>query len=944
MPKFPTRRSARNAVRSTRPTGRRTLRMESLEKRAMLDGAGLGSDLDVLPQPSGSAMQVGDAYILFNRTTGEFRMNPGNPVAAGGSYTNPSQEPLSVGVNSFGVEMDPAIGLLSTDVNDYYFPSGTWPLFFPQTGANPGNAFGTAFQEWSLPNVTGGGESLNSTNLVIGSPWVTQTGGETGSSGAEIPGTTAVYASTIPGYEGLPEFSFGNFGPTDLTDAESLAALGVTTQGDYATGNRVYSLQNVVGMQYFRVFVQSTAIVGNAPTAVLLSGGTIVENLPGGSVAGTFSTEDVDQGDSFTYALVTGAGDTNNASFEIVGAELLAKAPFDYETAHFFSVRVRSTDSTGLWVENSFEISVTDVNEAPTSLRLSNASVVESQPVGTLVGMLSALDPDRGDSLSFSLVAGEGGEDNGSFTIDGDRLLTAAPFTQAERDSYSVRIRATDTGGLFTEATATITVTGVVENEAPSGISLQNTLKLITSNRRTDRRIRVADIVITDDGQGSNEIVLTGPDAASFEADANRLYLKQGVVIDAVANPRFDVVVRVFDPTIVGVSHEAAFSLRVLNVRRPNRHDRVITLPGMEIADSRHREGLDQIVKEGAGRLILDAASAHTGGTIVEAGEVIVRNLAALGQGIVEVRTGAKLKFEAGGRTIDIEAIVLDVGATLDVGHGGIRIPSGSLTPAEIRDLIKAGRNGGTWDGIGITSTNATSDDEFSVGYTVAPNGDTVVRWATPGDTNLDGKFDVVDLQNLMANSRYGSTSGIAEWSQGDVNYDGRFDAFDLQKMLAGGHFGRGSYAPPQATVVESLAVVVPSELVPQLDSVVKTIVETIDTLLATVSETVSEPSLTLFALAASMALEAELPGQMPAGNPPAPPAEPMPATQPPSGPTDGLVLDSGDEAADLTEMWRTIGLMATDQQSAWAADGADHLDESEEGSKLSLFSHLGSL
>ena len=42
--------------------------------------------------------------------------------------------------------------------------------------------------------------------------------------------------------------------------------------------------------------------------------------------------------------------------------------------------------------------------------------------------------------------------------------------------------------------------------------------------------------------------------------------------------------------------------------------------------------------------------------------------------------------------------------------------------------------------------------------------------------------------------------------------------------------------------------------------------------------------------------------------------------------------------------MWRTIGLMATDQQSAWAADGADDLDESEEGSKLSLFSHIGSL
>ena len=58
------------------------------------------------------AQQVGDAFILFNIDTGEFRMNPGNPVVS------------SNGVNSFGVEMDPTIGTISTDVNDYFFPSG----------------------------------------------------------------------------------------------------------------------------------------------------------------------------------------------------------------------------------------------------------------------------------------------------------------------------------------------------------------------------------------------------------------------------------------------------------------------------------------------------------------------------------------------------------------------------------------------------------------------------------------------------------------------------------------------------------------------------------------------------------------------------------------------------------------------------------------------------
>jgi hypothetical protein len=220
-----------------------------------------------------AATQVGDAYILFNTATGEFRMNPGNAVGSGGSYTNPSQTPLSWGINSFGVEMDPAIGTLSTNVNDYYFPSGTWSLFFPQTGANPGNAFGSAFQTWSLVNVLVSGglagpsnDSLNSNNLVIGSPWVTQTGGSTGSTGAEIPGTTAVYASQIPGYIGTPEFSFGNIGPTNLTQSQALAALGATTQGGFANGNRVYSMQNVTGTQFFKIYT-----VVPEPTSMLLS-------------------------------------------------------------------------------------------------------------------------------------------------------------------------------------------------------------------------------------------------------------------------------------------------------------------------------------------------------------------------------------------------------------------------------------------------------------------------------------------------------------------------------------------------------------------------------------------------------------------------------------------------------------------------------------------------
>lgn len=107
---------------------------------------------------------------------------------------------------------------------------------------------------------------------------MTQTGGSTGSTGAAIPGTTAVYASEIAGYEGTPEFSFGFIGQAGaLTPEQALAALGASEQGGHAVGNRVYSMQNVVGTQFFKVYTGTSVIP--EPSAMMLGsllGGLLV--------------------------------------------------------------------------------------------------------------------------------------------------------------------------------------------------------------------------------------------------------------------------------------------------------------------------------------------------------------------------------------------------------------------------------------------------------------------------------------------------------------------------------------------------------------------------------------------------------------------------------------------------------------------------------------------
>jgi large repetitive protein len=210
---------------------------------------------------------------------------------------------------------------------------------------------------------------------------------------------------------------------------------------------------------------QFTVAANSAPTGLSLSASTVAENQPSGTAVGTFSSTDPDPGDTFTYSLVSGLGDADNTSFTIVGNALRTAATFDFETKSTYSIQVRTTDSAGNFLEETFTITVTDANEAPTDISLSTSSVPENKPAGTVVGTLSSTDPDAGDTFAYSLVAGTGSTDNASFSISGSDLQTAGPFDFETKTSYSVRVRSTDSGGLTFEKAFTISVTNV--NEAP---------------------------------------------------------------------------------------------------------------------------------------------------------------------------------------------------------------------------------------------------------------------------------------------------------------------------------------------------------------------------------------------------------------------------------------------------------------------------------------------
>ena len=245
---------------------------------------------------------------------------------------------------------------------------------------------------------------------------------------------------------------------------------------------------------------------------ITLSSATVVENPQNGTLIGELTVQDGALGETFTFSLAGSLSDR----FEIVGNQLFAKTGslFDYELANVFDIAISATGFGSTGIENApFRISVTDVNEAPTDILLSNATLAETATAGTVVGLLTAVDPDRPEISptvmpTYTLLDTAGGR----FQIVDGKLVVAegAAFDFETDPSLQVKVKVTDAGGLSFEKTLTIGVTDVSE----VGGSGRNE-KL----RGTDN----ADVI---DGGGGNDWIwgLGGDDVINGGAGKDILY------------------------------------------------------------------------------------------------------------------------------------------------------------------------------------------------------------------------------------------------------------------------------------------------------------------------------------------------------------------------------------------------------------------------------------
>ena len=126
----------------------------------------------------------------------------------------------------------------------------------------------------------------------------------------------------------------------------------------------------------------------------------------------------------------------------------------------------------------------------------------------------------------------------------------------------------TKDNNLRVEFDAIIPVPPAPVNLAPTGIVFSNTVASLVSNTSTASRIKIADLTVTDDSIGTNNLSLAGTDANSFEIAGTTLFLKAGTVLNLPTKTSFSAIVNVDDPA-VGSPIDATQSFSVATTTPP---------------------------------------------------------------------------------------------------------------------------------------------------------------------------------------------------------------------------------------------------------------------------------------------------------------------------------------------------------------------------------------
>ena len=204
-------------------------------------------------------------------------------------------------------------------------------------------------------------------------------------------GDTLTYTATLGDDSALPSWlSF---------DATTQTFSGTPLNDDVGSISVKVTATDAADVTISDTFTLTVVNTNDDPTGIALSSLGVPEKIDG-AVVGTFTTTDVDVGDTHTYTV-------SDDRFEVVDGQLKLKTgnTVEYATEPTITLTVTTTDAAGATFDQEFTLTVG-------SIQISSTTFAENA-AGVVVGDLSMTDPDFTANVTYTLS----GTDVDSFEV-----------------------------------------------------------------------------------------------------------------------------------------------------------------------------------------------------------------------------------------------------------------------------------------------------------------------------------------------------------------------------------------------------------------------------------------------------------------------------------------------------------------------------------------------
>ncbi|PBQ32692.1 hypothetical protein CNR22_13215 [Sphingobacteriaceae bacterium] len=312
------------------------------------------------------------------------------------------------------------------------------------------------------------------------------------------------------------------------------------------------------GLFFENTFTLTVSNVNDAPSDVLITNYLIDENQPLTTAIGTLTVVDNDLADTHTLTIESGL---DSAQVSLSGNVLQTNAGYNFELKDTLYVKIRATDPYAAYYVKTFTIVVRDINDVPTNSALSKDSIQELSPVNTVIGAFSSTDEDAGATHVYALTAGAGDTDNNLFLISGGQLLSNLSYTYTDQ-TYTLRVRTTDNGGLFFEKIFQVKIYN--RNEAPLSIILDSIA--ITEDNATFSHVSKIRTVDRDNPDAFTYALAYG----SGDEDNSEFEIKNDNLV-ILGKTNYDVKdvyhIRIRSTDLEGLSVENAFEITIADIK-----------------------------------------------------------------------------------------------------------------------------------------------------------------------------------------------------------------------------------------------------------------------------------------------------------------------------------------------------------------------------------------